>query len=97
TIKLIDQEVKAKTPPPNEEDVKALYETLVAILHDKPIPGNHTASEIDELKSLAKALDHRFGERVRARHVLVRVDSHASKEQRDAALKKIQEAQAKLK
>lgn len=97
TIKLIDQEVKAKTPPPSDEDVKELYGTLQAIVLDKPIPGSHTASELDELKSLSKAVQHRFGERLRARHVLVRVLPTASKEEKDASLKKAKEALAKIK
>jgi peptidyl-prolyl cis-trans isomerase C len=97
TIKLIDQEVKAKTTPPTDSDVKELYDTLLAILQDKPIPGSHTASEVDELKSLARALDHRFGERVRARHILVRVGPNASKEERASALAKIKDVQRQLK
>jgi peptidyl-prolyl cis-trans isomerase C len=97
TIKLIDQEVKAKTTPPSDADVKDLYDTLMAILNDKPIPGNHTATEIDELKSLARAVQHRFGERVRARHILIRVSPNASKEDRAAALKKIKDLQQQLK
>src|SRR5258708_2975789 len=97
TIKLIDQEVKAKTTPPSEGDVKELFETLKAILQDKPIPGTHTATEVDELKSLARALDHRFGERVRARHILLRVPPSASKEDRAAALTKIKDIQRQLK
>jgi len=97
TIKLIDQEVKAKTPPPGDDEIQALYDTLDAILKDKPIPGSHTTSELEELKSLAKAVERRFGERVRARHILVRVPSTASKEEKDAALKKIKDVQARLK
>jgi parvulin-like peptidyl-prolyl isomerase len=97
TIKLIDQEVKAKTTPPSDAEVKTLYDTLLAILHDQPIPGSHTSSEIDELKSLARALEHRFGERVRARHILIKVDPHATKEQREAALNKIKDVQKQLK
>ena len=97
TIKLIDQEVKTKVPPPSDADIKDLYDTLDALLHDKPIPAGHTPSEIDEMKSLAKAVDHRFGERVRARHILVRVAPDASKAEKDAALAKIKDAQAALK
>jgi parvulin-like peptidyl-prolyl isomerase len=97
TIKLIDQEVKAKTPPPGDDEIKALYDTLDAILQDKPIPGSHTASELDELKSLAKAVERRFGERARARHILIRVNPDGSKEEKDAALKKIKDIQSKLK
>jgi len=97
TIKLIDQEVKAKVPPPSDAEIKDLYDTLDALLHDKPLPAGHTPSEIDEMKSLAKAVDRRFGERVRARHILVRVAPDASKADRDAAMAKIKEAQAALK
>jgi len=97
TIKLIDQQVKAKTPQPTDADIKALYDTIDAILNDKPIPGSHTPSELDELKSLAKAVQHRFGERVRARHVLIRVRPNASPEERAAALQKIKDIQRRIK
>jgi peptidyl-prolyl cis-trans isomerase C len=97
TIKLIDQEVKAKTTVPGDSDVKQLYDTLLAILADKPIPGSHTATEVDELKSLARAVDHRFGERVRARHILIRASQNASKEEKAAALNKIKDVQKQLK
>lgn len=97
TIKLIDQEVKAKTPPPSDTDVKELYDTLQALVGDKPIPGSHTPSELEELKSLAKAVQHRFGERVRARHILIRVPPKASKDIRDAAQKKAKDLLARIK
>ncbi len=97
TIKLIDQEVKAKTPAPTDEEIKGLFDTLDAIVKDKPIPGSHTASELEELKALAKAVERRFSERVRARHILVRVSPNASKDERETALKKIKDAQARLK
>jgi len=55
------------------------------------------ASELDELKALAKAVERRFGERARARHILIRVPPNASKEEKDAAFKKIKDVQARLK
>jgi len=97
TIKLIDQEVKSKVPPPTDEEVKALYDEIQAVLQDKPVPGSHSPSEIDELKSLAQGVQRRFGERVRARHILIRVPADATKDQKDAALKKIKDIQAQLK
>ncbi len=97
TIKLIDQEVKAKVTPPSEEEITSLYETLVAILKDKPIPGNHTPSEIEELKQLAKAMERRFTERARARHVLIRVPPGASTAEKEEAIKKIKDVQSRLK
>lgn len=97
TIKLIDQEVKSKTPAPTDAEVKALYETLTAILQDKPIPGNHTASELDDLKRLARMMNQRFGEGVRARHILVRVSPTASKGDKDTAMNRIKDVQKQLK
>ncbi len=97
TIKLIDQEVKAKVPPPTDEEIKALFDTLDALIKDKPIPGSHTASELEELKALSKAVERRFSERARARHILVRVPPNASAMDKETALKKIKEAQSRLK
>lgn len=97
TIKLIDQEVKAKTPPPTEADVKNLYETLIDIINDKPIPAGYTPSELDDLKMLAKALQRRFGEQVCAHHILIRAGANATPEDRAAALKKIKDVQSQLK
>jgi len=97
TIKLIDQEVKAKVPPPGDDEIRQLFDTLDALIKDKPIPGSHTASELEELKALAKAVERRFDERARARHILVRVSPNASKEEKDAAFKKIKDVQARLK
>jgi len=97
TIKLIDQEVKSKVTVPSESDVKSLYETLLAILQDKPLPGSYTASEVDELKALARAMNQRFGERIRARHILVRVPPNASKGDKDTAMNRIKDVQKQLK
>jgi peptidyl-prolyl cis-trans isomerase C len=97
TIKLIDQEVKAKVQPPSDAEIKDLYGTIEAIVNDKPLPSGKTPSELEELKSLARAVEHRFGERVRARHILIRVPPTASKSDKDAARKKIEEAQKELK
>ncbi len=96
-IKLIDQEVKAKTAPASEADAKGLYDSLQAIANDKPLPAGLTPSEVDEMRNMARALQHRFGERARARHILVRVDANAPASQRSEALKKIQDVQRRLK
>lgn len=97
TIKLIDQEVKAKVAPPSDDEIKRLYETLDAIVKDKPIPGNNTATELEEYKALAKAVERRFGERARARHILIRVPLGAATSEKDKALKQIKEIQERIK
>jgi peptidyl-prolyl cis-trans isomerase C len=97
TIKLIDQEVKAKVPPPSDDEVSKLYETISAIQKDKPLPSGLTATEIEELKALARAAERGFAEQARARHVLIRVAPNASAAEKDAAIKKIKDVQARLK
>lgn len=96
-IKLIDQEIKAKIPTPTETEVKNLYEAVNAIAHDKPIPAGYKASELDDIKTLAKLLQHRFGERVRARHILIRVEPRATAADKAKAREKMVEVQKKLK
>lgn len=97
TIKLIDQEVKAKVTPPSDEEVNKLYETVNAIIKDKPLPAGNSPSELEELKALAKAVERSFAERARARHILIRVPATASNTERAEALKKIKDIQARLK
>src|SRR5258708_7939597 len=96
TIKLIDQEVKAKTPPPSDEEIKEFFTPWDAIVKENPTPGSHPPSELEELKALSKAVERLFGERARARHIFVRVPATASKDDKEAAMKKIKEAQARL-
>jgi len=97
TIKLIEDEVKGKVTPPTDTEVKSLYDTIDAIIKDKPIPGGLTASELEELKALSKAVERRFSERWRASHVLVRVAPTAPKSEKDAAMAKIKDVQARIK
>ncbi len=97
TIKLIDTEVKAKVTPPTDKEIEELYGKVEAIVKDKPLPSGLTASEVDELKALSRAIQGRFGERARARHILIRVAPSASTADKDAAIKKIKDIQARLK
>jgi len=97
TIKLIDTEVKAKITPPTDKEIESLYEKIEAVAKNKPLPSGLTASEVDELKALSRAVQGRFGERARARHILLRVAPTASVADKDAAIKKMKDIQAQLK
>lgn len=97
TIKLIDAEVKAKITPPTDKEIQDLYEKIEAVSKNKPLPSGMTATEVDELKALARAVQGRFGERARARHILLRVAPTASASEKDAVLKKMKDIQAQLK
>ncbi|MHB9154118.1 MAG: peptidylprolyl isomerase [Endomicrobiales bacterium] len=94
-MKLIEQEIKAKTPQPSEQEVKAYYEKIQAKMAGKDL--GLDKKEEDELGALAKYLSKLTSEQVHARHILVAVDKNASKETKAAALKKIQGIQKELK
>lgn len=96
-IKLIDAEVKAKVTPPTDKEIEELYAKIEAVAADKPLPGGMTAGDVEELKALSRAIQERFGDRARARHILIRVPPNASKADQDAALAKIKDIQSRLK
>ncbi len=97
TSKLLDKEVKAKTTVASQSDVKELYDTVYAMIYEKPLPAGRTLGELERLKSLAGAVAKRFGERVRAQHIFIRVDPKGSKADQESALKKIKDIQQRLK
>ena len=94
-MKLIEQEVKAKTMPPSEDEIKAFYGKVQDKMAGKDL--GLDKKEEEEVASLAKYLTRLSSEQVRAKHVLVAVDKNATLEQKSAGLKKIKEAQAELK
>jgi len=91
-MKLIDQEVKSKVPPPAEDDIKAFYEKVQSKMAGKDL--GLPKKDEDEIAALAKYLTRLTSEQVRAKHILVAVDKNATLDQKSAALKKIKSAQA---
>jgi peptidyl-prolyl cis-trans isomerase C len=94
-MKLIEQDIKAKTPQPTDEEIKNTYEQIQAKMNGKNL-GLDKKDE-DEMASLAKLLSRATAEQVQARHILIAVDKNASLEEKSAALKKIKNIQAELK
>jgi parvulin-like peptidyl-prolyl isomerase len=94
-MKLIEQDIKAKTPQPTDEEIKAFYEKIQAKMNGKNLGLDKKDEE--EIASLAKLLSRATAEQVRARHILVAVDKNAPMEEKSAALKKIKKIQAELK
>ncbi|MFH1380296.1 MAG: peptidylprolyl isomerase [bacterium] len=76
-INLIDQEVKAKVKQPSEEEMKKLYDDIIAINAGKTIKGL-SDEELKDMKTLAKYFNDSVSERVRCRHILIRVPDNAS-------------------
>lgn len=94
-MKLIEQEVKAKTTPPTEEETKKFFDQIQAKMAGKKL-GLDPKDE-QEIETLAKYLSKLTAEQVRARHILVAVDRNASMDTKSAALRKIKQVQQELK
>lgn len=95
-IRLFDSEIKAKVPAPTEEETKKLYDNIVSQIEGKK-NSNLTPEEENEITSLAKFFQRRTDERVRVRHILIRVEKTASLQEKTNALNKIKEVQTKIK
>ncbi len=87
-MKLVDQEVKSKTKMPTEDEIKAFYANVQKKMEGKNL-GLDKKSE-DEIGTMAKLFKKAGAEKVRARHILIRVDKNATQKERADALKKIQ-------
>lgn len=95
-IKLIDLEIKAKVGVPKEEETIKLYDKIVSQIDGKKDP-NLSVEEENEIASLAKFFQRRTAERVRVRHILIRVEKNARMQDKTTALNKIKEIQQKIK
>jgi parvulin-like peptidyl-prolyl isomerase len=93
-MKLTEQEIKAKTERPSEEDVKKFYAQIQDKMQGKNLGLKQT--EEDEYEKMAKYFKRMTSEQVRAKHVLIQVDKNADMKTKAAALKKIKEVKKKL-
>ena len=94
-MKLIDQEIKAKTEPPKDEEVKAFYEKIQQKIKGKDL-GLEKKDE-EEIAGLAKLLSRASAEQTHARHILVGVEKNADMKTKAAALAKIKSIKKELK
>lgn len=100
-MKLIDQEVKGKVTPPAEADAKTLFEKLQPLVKGTPPspppdPSQPPKTEEESLRLLARRIQQEFGERVRARHVLLRLDPKASLAERTAVKRRIEDLKKRI-
>jgi len=95
-IKLIEEEVKSKVVPPTESEAKSLFDKVVAKMENKPIAGISSKEE-EELNLLAQLLRRATSERVRVRHILIRVDKDATEAEKRKAREKIEKVLSRIK
>ncbi|OGS23276.1 MAG: hypothetical protein A2252_09335 [Elusimicrobia bacterium RIFOXYA2_FULL_39_19] len=95
-IKLIDSEIKAKVAVPKDESVKALFEDIKSAIDGKELK-EKTEEEKKNIDTLSKMIQREYGEKVKAKHILIRSSKDDAMTDQIAAKKKIEEIQAKLK
>ncbi len=94
-MKLMEQEIRAKTAQPKDEEVKKFYDQIVEKMNGKAL--GLDLKEEEEAATLAKLMNRMSSEQVHARHVLVGVDKNAAAPEKAAAKKKIEGIQKELK
>ncbi|MBN1621712.1 MAG: peptidylprolyl isomerase [Endomicrobiales bacterium] len=93
-MKLTEQEIKAKTETPTEEQTKKLFDQIKAKMDGKNL-GLKKEDE-EDLEKLAQIFKRATSEQIRASHILIQLDKNASMKEKSAALKKIKEIKRKL-
>ncbi|MBI4054760.1 MAG: peptidylprolyl isomerase [Elusimicrobia bacterium] len=93
--KLWDEAVRSKVPPPQVQEARKVFEAIQKVMRGE----ESVLSEMDaeQLRVLAKRFQDLTAERVRARHILIRVGSGAGLAEKSKALKRIQGIQKELK
>jgi len=86
-IKLIDLEVKSKITPPEEEEIKQLYDKIMDFINKKTKTSS-LSEEDKEIETLAGLIQRKYSELVRARHILIRSSKNDSMKNQTEAKKK---------
>jgi len=93
TNQLTQSEVRSRMKPPTEADLKALFDKVLAELQNK---APKDPAQSDDLAELSRYFSSQTGEKVRARHILIRVPKDAAFKDKSAALKKIQDIRQQI-
>lgn len=94
-MRLIDEEIQDKTKPPKDEETKKLFERIEAKINGKNIE-SLSPTENTELEAMSRFFQARTGERVRARHILIRTGPSASMKDKTSAKQKTEKIRTEL-
>lgn len=87
--KLVQDAIRAKVKPPTDAEVKTYFDRIqLALKGDEAGLKDLDAEALQDLKAIAARFKELTAERLRLRHVLVRVKEGASAEETEAARKK---------
>jgi parvulin-like peptidyl-prolyl isomerase len=90
---LTQMEVRSRAKMPSDEDIKALFDKVIAVMQGKAAKDAEVG---EDLNDMAKYFAQQTGEKVRARHILVKVPKDAGFKEKSAALKKVQGLKKKI-
>jgi len=93
-LKLIEEQVRKKVPQPTEEEAKKVYDQIISMINSGNLKSSR--NDRDEIKLLAQLVSRYFDEQVRVRHILIRVDKDATKEEKAKAKKTIEDIRKKI-
>ncbi|MBI4396269.1 MAG: peptidylprolyl isomerase [Elusimicrobia bacterium] len=95
-VQLTGQEVRSRAKTPSDEEVKKLYEQIQQIQQGKDVAGLSAEQKAD-LESLSRYFTTQTGERIRARHVLIRVPKDSPFKEKSQAYQKAEDLHKKIK
>ncbi len=95
--KLVQDTVKLKAKMPDDNDVKAYFDDIKLVLEGKPddVKGL-TTEQTQDLLAVAGKFRELTSERLRLRHILIKVPEDATPEQKEAARQKALEVKKQL-
>lgn len=95
--KLVQDTVKLKAKMPNDDDVRAYFDNIKLVLAGKPdaVKGL-TPEQTQDLLAVAGKFRELTSERLRLRHILIKVPEDATPEQKEAAHQKALEVKKEL-
>ncbi|MBI2070200.1 MAG: peptidylprolyl isomerase [Elusimicrobia bacterium] len=87
-IKLVDTQVKSKVEMPSENEVRSFFDQVKGVVASSAAAGNLRVGEEErqEILKLAQLFRDRTTERVRARHILIKVGPKAPMAEKSKAL-----------
>lgn len=95
--KFVNESIRPEVKPPQEEDVTAFFEKVKLVVSgDTTTLKGMDEQEAGELMTLARQLRDLLSERVRARHILLRVAKDAKPAEKAEAMKKAKDLKKQL-
>ncbi len=97
-IKLVDTLIKPKVTPPSEKQTQEFFEKIRVAVEskDKKVANATDKEEEEEIVKLSQLLRDRISERIRARHILVKVPAGAAMTEKSKALKQAKDIKKEL-